>query len=88
MAQLGHGNADEFGGLVGVGLLVLADPGDVLADIGHFEHVAVQSGALDSAAEGGLVHARGTGSDDHAREVVFVDGLFDGRLAGFGAGVH
>ena len=88
VAQLGHGNADEFGGLVGVGLLVLADPGDVLADIGHFKHVAVQSGALDSAAEGGLVHARGTGSDDHAREVVFVDGLFDGRLAGFGAGVH
>ena len=60
----------------------------MLADVRHFEHVPVQAGALDGAAEGGLVHARRAGRNDDAGEAVLVDGLLDGGLAGFGAGVH
>ena len=88
VAQLGNGHLHQFGGLVGVGHLVLADPGDVLADVGHFEHVAVQAGAFHGAAERGLVHARAAGGHHHAVQLVLVDGRLDGGLAGLGAGVH
>ena len=87
-AQFFNGDADEFRGLVGVGFLVLADPRHVFADIGHFKHVLVEPGAFHGAAEGGLVHTRRTGSDDHAVKLVFLDGGDDFFLSGFRAGVH
>ena len=88
VAQLFHGQAHQLGGLVGIGFLVAADPGNVLADVGHFEHVTVEARAFYRAAEGGLVHARRTGSHHHAVQLVFVDGGLNGGLARFGAGVH
>ena len=86
--QLFHGKTHQFGGLVGVGFTVAADPGDVLADVGHFKHVAVETGALHRAAERGLVHARRAGSHHHAVEAVLLDGLDDVFLSGLGTGVH
>ena len=87
-AQLFHSKAHQFGGLVGVGFAVAADPGDVLADIGHFEHVAVEAGTFHGTAEGGLMHAGRAGSHHDAVEAVLLDGLHDVFLSGFGAGVH
>ena len=86
--QFLHGHAHQFGRLARVQVLGLADPGDMLADVGHFKHVAVQPRAFHGPAEGRLVHARGAGGHDHAVEILFLDGLDDGVLTGFGAGVH
>ena len=88
VAQLFHRQTHQFGSLVGVGFHVLADPRNVLADIGHFKHVAVEASAFHRAAEGGLVHARRARGNNHAVELVLVDGCFNGRLARLGAGVH
>ena len=88
VAQLFHRKLHQFGSLVGVGFHILADPRNVLADIGHFKHVAVEASAFHRAAEGGLVHARRARGHNHAVELVLVDGCFNGRLARFGAGVH
>lgn len=60
----------------------------MFADIGHFKHILVEPGAFHGAAEGGLVHTRRTGSDDHAVKLVFLDGGDDFFLSGFRAGVH
>ena len=46
------------------------------------------AGAFHGVAEGGLVHTRRTGSDDHAVKLVFLDGGDDFFLSGFRAGVH
>ena len=88
VAQLFHRKLHQFGSLVGVGFHVLADPRNVLADIGHFKHVAVQPRAFHRAAEGGFVHARRAGGNNHAVKLVLVDGSLNGRLPRFGAGVH
>ena len=87
-AQLFHGNLHQLGGLVGIGLLVLADPRHMLADVGHFEHVAVEARAFHRAAEGRLMHARRTGRHHHAVEFVFVNGGLDGGLSRLGTGIH
>ena len=60
----------------------------MLANVGHFKHVAVQPSAFHCAAEGRLVHARRAGGNDHAVKLVLVDGSLNGRLPWFGAGVH
>ena len=60
----------------------------MLADVGHFEHVAVQAGALHRPAEGRLMDAGAARGDDHAVELVLVDGRLDGRLSRLGAGIH
>ena len=87
-AQLFHRQPHQFGGLVGVGLAILADPRHMLADIGHFKHVPVQPSAFHRAAEGLLVHARRAGGHHHAVQTILFDGIHDIVLPRFGAGVH
>ena len=88
VAQLHHCHADEFGSLVRVGFLVLANPGYMLAYVGHFKHVAVKAGTFYRLSECLLMHARGTGSHHNAGKLLFMDGFLNGRLAWFGTGVH
>ncbi len=57
----------------------------MLADVCDFHHIRVQTGALGGLAEGGLVHAGRAGADDHARQVVFMDGVGDQLLSALGA---
>ena len=79
-AQLFHGHEHQVSCLVGVVRLVFADPGDMLADIGHFKHVAVQACPFHCPAEGGFVHARRARGHHHPIQVVFMDGSDDAFL--------
>ena len=49
-------------------LTVVMDPGAVLADVGHFDQVRIQSGDLGRLAEGLQMHVRRAGRDHHGRQ--------------------
>ena len=90
--RLVPGHAADGRGQVGLGLLqglllVLGDPGDLLADVGHLHQEAVQAGVLGGAAEGGLVQVRRAGGHHDPVQVELDDVAFDQFLAGIGAHV-
>ena len=85
---LGHGHAHDVPGLLGGHGDVGVDPGAVLADVGHLEQVGVEAALVHAAPEGDLVHVGRAGRHHDAVELLLLDGLLDGRLAGLGTGVH
>ena len=68
-------------------LLVLVDPGALLADVGDLDHIGVETCFFTGLAERLLVHSGGARTDDHAGQPVFVDLLLDHLLAGLGTHV-
>ena len=45
----------------------------MLTDVGHLQHVGVETCQGQCLAEGGLMHARRTGSNDDAVELLLLD---------------
>jgi hypothetical protein len=81
-----HSRSDERFGLPGRFVSIRVNPGAVLADVGHLEHVRVDPGPLARAAKGRLVHmGRARGHDDPIN-AKFFDVFFDQLLAQ--AGTH
>ncbi len=88
MAQFFNSHQDQLGSLVGIGLLVLANPGYMFADIGHFKHIWIKPGPFHGFSESGLMHSWRTGCDNNAIQPFFLDGLLNCSLTRFGTGVH
>ena len=57
--------------------LVLVNPGALLADVGDLHHIGVEARGRGRLAEGRLVHTGRAGADDHARELMLLDGVLD-----------
>ena len=68
-------------------LLVLGDPGHLLADVGHLHQEAVQAGVLGGPAEGGLVQVRRAGGHHDPVQAELDDVPLDQFLAGIGTHV-
>ncbi len=86
--KFGYSHRNKFCRFVGIGLSVFAYPGNMFADIGHFQHIRIQARPRYRAAEGVFVHTRGAGGHNHTVQMVFPYGLFNRFLPGFGTGVH
>ena len=85
--RLGDGHAHEVLGLLGGCLgLVHVHPGGLVADVGHFEEVAVEAGLLAVFLEQALVGPGRAGGDHHSGEVVFLDDLAHLHRRVLGAG--
>jgi len=80
-------HADDLDRLDGGLLLVLMDPGAVLADVGHLAQEGVQAGGFDRFSESLLVHTGRTCRHDDMRELLLLDGLLEQVLAGVGTHV-
>jgi hypothetical protein len=61
------------------------NPGTLLTDVCHFQHVGIQAGFCHSLTEGGFMHTRGTGTDNDTCQFFLPDGLDDLLLSGLGA---
>ena len=59
----------------------------MLADIGDFHHIGIESRGFCGLAEGSLVHSGRAGPDDDARQVMFLDCIFNELLTVLGAHV-
>ena len=79
--------AQDALGLLGGLVLVLGDPGAVLAHVGHLEQERVEAGVGRGLAERGLVHGRRAGRHDDAVHAELLDVFFDQVLAGIRAHV-
>ena len=78
----GHAHLHQFLGLLrGLLRLLGVHPARLVADVGHLEEERVEAGLAQRVLEDGLVRARRAAGDDHAVEVVLLDGLADEREA-------
>ena len=83
----GHRHPHEVLRFFSCGLRVFGvDPGILVADVGHFKQVLVQSAGLQSFHEHRFVGFGAAGGDHHPVELVFLDFFFDFLLGVLAAG--
>jgi hypothetical protein len=64
------------------------DPGALIADIGHFEEIAVEPCLANGVLEEGLMRPWGAGSDEHPVQSMLFDDLLHLLLSILGAGIE